>query len=82
MLVSFAPRFSPVNNQIYGVIDGSQSRINFFFNEGITEYEDANAIVSVKYIAAKPEDGKMGYPLPDELVATIVKQCCQKSLLC
>ena len=71
-------RFSPVNNQIYGVIDGSQSRINFFFNEGITEYEDANAIVSVKYIAAKPEDGKMGYPLPDELVATLVETVLSK----
>tara|TARA_Y100000004_G_C8938006_1_gene422940 strand:+ start:196 stop:903 length:708 start_codon:yes stop_codon:yes gene_type:complete len=71
-------RFSPVNNQIYGVIDGSQSRINFFFNEGITEYEDANAIVSIKYIASKPEDGKMGYPLPDELVATLVETVLSK----
>ena len=71
-------RFSPVNNEIYGVIDGSQSRINFFFNEGITEYEDANAIVSIKYIASKPEDGKMGYPLPDELVATLVETVLSK----
>jgi len=71
-------RFSPVNNQIYGVIDGSQSRINFFFNEGITEYEDANAIITIKYIASKPEDGKMGYPLPDELVATLVETVLSK----
>ena len=71
-------RFSPVNNQIYGVIDGSQSRINFFFIEGITEYEDANAIITIKYIASKPEDGKMGYPLPDELVATLVETLLSK----
>ena len=71
-------RFSPVDNQIYGVIDGSQSRINFFFNEGITEYEDANAIITIKYIASKPEDGKMGYPIPDELVATLVETVLSK----
>jgi len=71
-------RFSPVNNKIYGVIDGNMSRINFFYNEGITEYEDANAIIAIKYIAAKPEDEASGYPIPDELIATLTETVLSK----
>jgi hypothetical protein len=67
-------RFAPSEDKIYGVIDGNMSRLNFF--EGGDPYVDG--VVAVKYIASKPEDGKMGYPIPDELIPTLTETILSK----
>ena len=63
-------RFAPSGDKIYAVIDGDTSRLRFFQEE--EPY--TGGVIAIKYIAAKPADGSQGYPIPDELVAVLVKQ--------
>ena len=58
-----------MNDKIMGVIDGDLSRLRFF-QEG---EPSSGYVVMIKYIAAKPADDDMGYPLPDELVAILTE---------
>jgi|LULN01.1.fsa_nt_gb hypothetical protein len=61
-------RFAPSSDKIYAVIDGSASRLRFF--KGVDSY--GGGVMMLKYIAAKPADGNMEYPLPPELISTLV----------
>ena len=53
-------------------------RGNLYIYEGTELFTDTNYRVIVKYIAAKPEDGAMGYPIPDELIPTLTETVLSK----
>tara|TARA_R100000808_G_C2131101_1_gene140307 strand:- start:627 stop:1328 length:702 start_codon:yes stop_codon:yes gene_type:complete len=53
-------------------------RGNLYIYEGTELFTDTNYRLVIKYIATKPEDGAMGYPIPDELVPALTETILRK----
>ena len=53
-------------------------RGGLYIYEGNEPFTDTDYRIVIKYIASKPVDGTMGYPIPDELVPTLTETVLSK----